>query len=268
MTLEQKSYSSKLESPWTPRRSWSLSPTVAPPRCMRPPVWPRLPDRKATSMLDGAEVTDGDRAGAGCPAALPPPRPCRGDPRRPDRRGRSRNSATLPTRGRVGPVDELGIGLDLLLCEATYTAEHGRDGRTPECPPRPAPWPGPLESAVLVARPTAGRRSPPMRWRTRPGMPSVPRGAGDRKGLRTVSDDDRAERADGRGIDEPRPAEPSTGTSRVFAPGSVRVTMGRSGCRALPRWRCAVAGDAWLGQGVGDRRVLDAPGLDGGAGHP
>ena len=55
---------------------------------------------------------------------LPPHRPRRGDPGRPRSTGRAGRSATLPTPGPAGRSDELGTGLDLLLCEATYTAEH------------------------------------------------------------------------------------------------------------------------------------------------
>ncbi len=83
-----------------------------------------LAGSEATSMLDWREVTHGDRAGVGELSCafhrtdhVEETLAVRID-------GAGRALGYSADTGPGWSVDELGIGLDLLLCEATYTAEH------------------------------------------------------------------------------------------------------------------------------------------------
>ncbi len=126
---------------------------------------------------------------------------------------------------------ELGAGLHLVLCEATYTIEHegiaghmsGRQagGQSATC------WyraPGDHPSVADGRRLSGCIGGSVVIW--------SPGGTGsDRKGIRTVSEGAIArrttDRADGRATDELRPAVFERDFT-VFAPGSVLVSMGRT----------------------------------------
>ncbi len=120
-----------------------------------------------------------------------------------------------------------GTGLDLLLCEATYTAEHEGtaghlSGRQAGASARAA---GAQRLVITHRWPTIDARGGGRGGRGRIRRPG---GAGsDRKGIHTVSEASKAKRADGRGIDELRTASFERDFT-VFAPGSVLVSMGRT----------------------------------------
>ena len=145
--------------------------------------------------------------------------------------GGSRSLGYSADTGPDWPLAELGIGLDLVLSEATYTVEH--EGTAGHMSGR--------QAGEQARRAGARRLVITHRWPTI-DPPTLPCRSGDRlrgtggtsshrKGIRTVSEGTtagrRTGRSDGRGIDELRPASFERDFT-VFAPGSVLVSMGRT----------------------------------------
>ena len=107
---------------------------------------------------------------------------------------------TLGYSADTGPgwsLAELGTGLDLVLCEATYTVDHeGTAAPHERTPGRRAGRDGPVPggwSSPTVADGRAHRRS----WREAETRLREPGGtSSDRKGIRTVSEGTIARRTD------------------------------------------------------------------------